>query len=224
MRYKAGILVLLAVLGAPIFAQTATVDIEAEIEEGQRNFEEWMAATKVFIGSTTFDENDIRSFIELWPEFEAIGEEADDEDDEEMLDYKTIINDPLYEEFVDAHGLSAETWFKKSIRIMTLVMGDQMAPHLVAAEAQIPYQLQMIEKQKAQLGAEAYQTMKSSIEASITMMKRQREAWGGMPEPTASERALLDTYRDDLAMLLMGDDEEEEWEEEEWAEEEYEEQ
>ena len=103
------------------------------------------------------------------------------------------------------------------------MMKEQMATHLAAAEAQLPPQLQMIEEQKAQYGEEAYQTMKHSLEASAAMMKRQRKAWAGMPEPTASERALLETYRGDLAALMMDDDEEEQWEEEEWEDEEWEE-
>ena len=64
--------------------------------------------------------------------------------------------------------------------------------------------------------------MKSAMEASVAIMKRQREIWAGMPEPTALERTLLETYRDELAALMMGDDEGEEWEDEEWEDEEWE--
>jgi hypothetical protein len=217
MRYKTCILVLFAVVAAPILAQTATVDIEAEMAAAQLKFEEWLASTNAFIGSTTFNEDDIRSFIELWPELAAIDEE---EDDEEEVDYEEMLSDPRYREFAETHGLVAESWFKKSVRILTLVMKEQMATHLAAAEAQLPQQLQMIEEQRAQYGEETYQTMKRSLEASTEMMKMQRKAWAGMPDPTASERALLETYRGELAALMMGEDEEEEWAEEEWEDEE----
>ncbi len=219
MRYVSVILMLLAVVGMPILAQPAPADLESEMAATQLKFEEWVAATKAFIGSTTFNNDDIRSFIELWPELAAIDEE---EDDEEMVDYKQMLNDPLYREFAGTHGLNAESWLKKSIRILTLVMKEQMAIHMAAAEAQLPQQRQMIEKQKAQLGEQTYENMKSTLEASAAIMKRQREIWAGMPEPTASERALLATYRDELTALMMGDDEEEEWQDEEWQDEEWE--
>jgi hypothetical protein len=215
MRYKTGILMLLAVVAAPIFAQTASVDVEAEMAAAQLEFAKWMASTRAFVAGTIFNDDDIRSVIELWPEFAAIGEE---EDEEEMVDYKEVLDDPVYKEFIAAHGLAGESWLKKSTRILFLVMKEQMATNLAAAEAQMPAQLQMIEEQKAQLGDDAYQTIKRAYEASVSMMKAQREAWASMPEPTASERALLETYQDDLAALMMDEDGEEEWQDEEWDE------
>ena len=97
-----------------------------------------------------------------------------------------------------------------------------MVVHLAAAEAQVAPQLRMIEEMREQLGEEAYQEMKRATEMSTAMMKSQREAWAQMPEPTASERALLETYRDDLT-VMMDDGEEEEWEEE-WEDEDAEDQ
>ena len=220
MRNVPVILMLLAVVGMPILAQTASADLESEMAAAQLEFEEWVASTRAFIGSTTFNDDDIRSFIELWPELAAIDE--GDDDDEEMVDYQQLLSDPQFREFAGTHGLDAESWLKKSFRILTLVMKEQMAIHMAAAEAQLPQQRQMIEEQKAQLGEEAYENMKSAMEASVAIMKRQREIWAGMPEPTALERTLLETYRDELAALMMGDDEGEEWEDEEWEDEEWE--
>ncbi len=112
----------------------------------------------------------------------------------------------------------AESWLRKSTRILTLVTKEQMAEHLAQAEAQLPEQLQAIEGQRAQYGEETYRMMKSTLESSAAMLKQQRQAWAEMPEPTASEASLLEAYRDDLSALMMDDGEDEDWDEEEWEE------
>lgn len=205
-------LTVLASAAVPALAQEA-VDIEAEMAEASRKFEQWIQSTRTFIAGTTFNKGDVQSFIELWPELTAI--ETDEDEDEEIFDYAAVIDDPRYKAFAARHQLDGTTWLKKSVRILILVMRDQMSGYLADAEAQLPDQMAMLESQRSQYGEETYQQMKRSFEASAQMMKRQRAAWASLPDPTEREAALLAERQDELSTLLMAEDEEAdaEWDE-----------
>ncbi len=194
-------------------AQAPGADMAAAEEEANRKFEEWLEATRAFIGDVTFDEGDVRSLIELWPEFSELGEEfeEDSEEHDELMDYREILRDARFRSWAAANGLSGEPWLKKTMRVITMVTRGQMETIFAQAEAQMPKQLEEIEGQRSQMGEEMYQQIKRSIEASVQMFKKQRAAWADMPRPVAGEQALLDKYHDDLVGLMMEGDEEEDW-------------
>ena len=87
--------------------------------------------------------------------------------------------------------------------------------HVLAAMVpqQMVQQMEMIEQQREQVGEEMYQQMKQSMEAGAEISKRMVSAARDLPEPTPAEQAALDGHREELVVLMQGDDDED-WEDE----------
>ncbi|MDH3254665.1 MAG: hypothetical protein OEM62_06720 [Acidobacteriota bacterium] len=207
-------------LVAPLLFSSVTgaqeaADTTAMVEEANRKLDEWIDNTNDFVGDVRIDAGDIESFIEHYAEFSELGDEMDD--DEEFVDYDEVLADPRYRSFAAGHGLVAEPWLKKSMRIIALSMRGQMQAGLAQAEAQMPEQRRMIDEQCAQMGPEMCTQMKASIEMSMAMFEHQKNRLGDLPEATASEQALLERYAEEMASLMESG--EEEWDEDEDEEE-----
>lgn len=192
-------------------ADTATV-----VEEANRELDEWIDKTRAFVGNVRVEAADMESFLEHWEEFSTLGEDMDEEEDSGFVDYDEVLADPAYRSWAAANGLAAEPWLKGSMRIVALTMRDQMQARLAQAEAQLPEQRRLIDEQCVQVGAEICRQMKEGLEASMAMFEHQKARSSDLPQPTASERAILERYAGEITALMAGD--EEEWEED-WEEE-----
>lgn len=194
------------------------VDTAALVEEANRKLDDWVDKTRAFVGDVRVGDADMQSFLEHYEEFTTLGEGMDEEEDEDFVDYDEVLADPQYRSWAAAHGLAAEPWLKRSMRIVALTMRDQMQAGFAQAEAQLPQQQRMIDEQCAQVGAEICRQMREGLEMSKAMFEHQKARIGDLPRPTASEQALLERYAGELAALMAAG--EEEWEEEEWEEQE----
>jgi hypothetical protein len=207
----------LAVAPSVVSAQSET---EA-IEDGKRKLDKLVTEVQEIAGGVRFDEADVESVIGLWPEFDEFSKIVDDDGDDESVDFKAILADPTYHQWAASHGLDAEDWMRKTVRIMMTLYREQTLQSVALAPQQIQKQMEMIEQQRAQVGEELYQQMKQAMESSAAMSKYMEGAVRKMPEATAAEEAVLDKHRDELMILMMSDDDEygydEEYEEdEEW--------
>lgn len=205
MRRFLILLVLLSLTTPTVHAQDPPPDMAAQMEEANRKFDEWIEATNQFIGDVTFDEKSIQSLMEHWDEMEAIGKAKKEEEEDVPANYAEILSDPAYQAFAASNGLAAEPWLKKSMRIISMIMREQMSSGFDQAEAQIPQQQAMIDQQCAQVGEELCKQMKDGISASIAMIERQRTAFNTLPEPTTEEQALLDQYTEELMGKMMAE-------------------
>jgi hypothetical protein len=212
---------ILTVMGSSTVVSAQSVD-EA-IEEGKRKLDTLVTEVQEIAGGVRFDEDDVESLIRLWPEFDELSRMVDDDGDDDSMDFKAVLADPNYRRWAASHGVDAEDWMRKTVRIMMTLYREQTLQSAARAPQQIQEQMEMIEQQRAQLGEEAYQQMKEAMETSAAMSKYMEEAVRKMPEATAAEEAVLDKHRDELMMLMMSDDDEdaygydEEYEEdEEW--------
>jgi hypothetical protein len=212
---------ILTVMGSSTVVSAQSVD-EA-IEEGKRKLDTLVTEVQEIAGGVRFDEDDVESLIRLWPEFDELSRMVDDDGDDDSMDFKAVLADPNYRRWATSHGVDAEDWMRKTVRIMMTLYREQTLQSAARAPQQIQEQMEMIEQQRAQLGEEAYQQMKEAMETSAAMSKYMEEAVRKMPEATAAEEAVLDKHRDELMMLMMSDDDEdaygydEEYEEdEEW--------
>jgi len=206
MRRALTTFALLAFAAATLPAQ-GPEDMAAAYEEANRVFNEWLTATKAFVGDVTFAEEDMQSLIEHW---RALSELDIGGDQQGPTDYGEILNDPRYQSFAAENGLPAEPWLKKTSRIMVMNVGERMRAQLALADGQIPQQGQMVEQQCAQPEAseETCSQMRQQLEFGVEMLGRQREAWNSLPEPTEGEAALLQQYEAQLTELMMGPAEE----------------
>ena len=85
--------------------------------------------------------------------------------------------------------------------IQAMIMKDAVGAGASEAGAQMEAQLAEIEAQRAQLGEEMYQQMKQAMEAGAAAFHDMGDAYRDLPEPTPSEKALLERYRDQIMNL-----------------------
>lgn len=218
MWWMCAIALVLAGAAWPAAAQSQ----EVVLAESHKTLEAIVVEVKDFVGDVRFNEADVVSLIELWEEYDEFGQAIED-DDEETVDFDEILADPEYRQWAASHGLDAKDWLQKTVRITMTMFREQMLQSAVLAPQQIEQQLKTIEQQREQLGEEMYQQMKQMMEASAAMSKKIAETASELPEATPSEMVALDSHRDQLMMLMMSDDEEDEYgyeedygEDEEW--------
>lgn len=174
------------------------------VEESNREFMESMAAMAEFVKDVNFNEEDVQSVIENWRDFAAVGEELDDggvvegADEEETIDFEGFLAYPAYRSWAKSRGLDPDMWMKKFMRIQVMLMKVSAAGGMDKGAEQIRQQLAELEAQRAQLGEDVYRQMKAAMEAGAATMSSVGTAYSNMPDPTSSEKKLLEKYRDQL--------------------------
>jgi hypothetical protein len=162
-----------------------------------------------FVGDVRFDESDVRSLIDLWEEYTEFSEDDYESDDE--IDFESVLDDEKYVRWAASHGLDAEDWARKTVRITMMVYREQMLEAAKVMPEQMAQQMAMIEEQREQLGEEMYQQIKQGMEESATYGKAVEENARSLPKPTADEQVILDKYRAELMTLMESDDDGEEY-------------
>jgi hypothetical protein len=183
---------------------------EDAVAEANRKLEAMVVEVNDFVGDVRFDEADVESLIELWDEFTEFGQTMEDDDDE-MMDFDEALADPEYRRWAASHGLDAEDWLQKSVRITMTMYREQVLQSAAQMPQQMQQQLEAIEQQREQLGDEVYQQVKQAMEASAALGEQMVATAKQLPEATASEQAALDSHRQELTMLMMRDEEDDEY-------------
>ena len=80
-----------------------------------------------------------------------------------------------------------------------------MQAQFAKMESQLPQQRAMIEEQCKNVAPEMCQQMKQAFEASMAMMGG-GGAWDVIPDPTSSEKSLLEEYQGQLLGLLNAEE------------------
>ena len=207
--------ILIALVPIPLFAQ----DVEQATEEALETLDQMSVAVNKFVGDVRFDESDVRSLIELWDEYVEFGEDDDETDD--AIDFESVLNDDTYLRWAESHGLEAEDWARKTVRITMMIYREQMLEAARVMPEQMAQQMAMLEGQREQLGEEMYQQMKQGMEESAKYGNAIAENARSLPEPTAAEQAVLDKYRAELMMLMESEDDGEEYYDEYYEDDEY---
>lgn len=204
-EYVRRLLAVMLITVAPIavFAE----DVEDATKEALDKLDQMSVEVNSFVGDVRFDESDVKSLIDLWEEYSEIGE--DEYDPEEDIDFESILDDDRYLQWVESHGLDADDWARKTVRITMMLYREQMLEAAEVMPQQMAQQMAMIEEQREQLGEEMYQQMKQGMEETIEYGKAIAENARSLPQPTAAEQAVLDEYRAELMMLMESDDEDE---------------
>lgn len=206
---------LIALVPIVVFAQ----DVEQAAEEALVTLDEMSVEVNRFVGDVRFEESDVRSLIELWDEYTEFGENDYETDDE--FDFESVLNDDAYLGWAASHGLDADDWARKTVRITMMLYREQMLEAARVMPEQMAQQLAMLDGQREQLGEEMYQQMKQGMEESARYGNAIAENARSLPEPTAAEQAILDKYRAELMMLMESDDADEEYYDEYYEDDEY---
>ena len=193
--------VLIAAAPVTVCAQ----DAEQATKEALDKLDQMSVEVNDFVGDVRFDEDDVISLIDLWEEYSEIGE--DEFDAEEDIDFDSVLDDDRYRQWAESHGLDAEDWARKTVRITMMVYREQMLEAARVIPEQMAQQMAMIEEQRDQLGEDMYQEIKQGMEESARYGKAIAENARSLPAPTAAEQAILDEYRAELMMLMESGDE-----------------
>lgn len=193
-------------------------DMEQAAQDALETLEQMSVEVNNFVGNVRFDEGDVRSLIDLWDEYADFGEDADESDDD--FDFESMLDDADYRRWAASHGLDAEDWARKTVRISMMLYREQMLEAARVMPEQMAQQMAMIEEQREQMGEEMYRQVKQGMEQSARYGKAVAENARTLPQPTAAEQAILEKYRAELMMLMEFDDEEEEYDDEYYGDEE----
>jgi len=199
------LLAVVLIAAAPIVVSAQ--DAEQATKEALDKLDQMSIEVNSFVGDVRFDEDDVISLIDLWEEYSQIGE--DEYGSEEDIDFEEILNDDRYLQWAESHGLDADDWARKTVRITMVLYREQMLEAAKVMPEQMASQMAMIEEQREQLGEEMYQQIKQGMEESARYGKAVAENARSLPQPTAAEQAILDKYRAELMMLMESDDEDE---------------
>ena len=171
-----------------------------EINDFSVQFEEWAKTMSEFVKDVRFNEKDVQNLISQWDDFNSFGEEQDT-DKEEYIDFNSILNDSAYRSWAQSRGLDSETWLKKTMRIMAMIMRTQIAASKSESQFDMTAQLAEIEKMRAQVGEEMYLQMKQAMASGAAAMQGIDNSYKHLPVPTDSEKTLLIKYNDQLMNL-----------------------
>ena len=171
-----------------------------ETDQSNQQYEEWTKSLAEFVKDVRFNETDVQSLISQWGDFNSIGEQQET-DDEEYVDFSNILNDSAYRSWAQSKGLDSETWLKKSMRIMAMIMRTQYETSMSESTFDMTAQLAEIEKMRAQVGEEMYQQMKEAMAAGAAAMQGLDNSIKHLPLPTDSEKILLAKYNNQLMNL-----------------------
>jgi hypothetical protein len=206
--------VLIAAAPMAVLAQ----DTEQATKEALEKLDQMSVEVNSFVGDVRFDENDVKSQIDLWDEYSEIGE--DEYEDDEDIDFESVLDDDRYLQWAESHNLDADDWARKTVRITMMIYREQMLEAAEVMPAQMAQQMAMIDEQREQLGEEMYQQIKQGMEETAQYGKAVAENARSLPQPTAAEQAILDEYRAELMMLMESDDEDEYYGDDEYYEDE----
>ncbi len=171
-----------------------------EINDSSVQFEEWAKTLSEFVKDVRFNEKDVQNLISQWDDFNSFGEEQDT-DEEEYIDFNSILNDSAYRSWAQSRGLDSDEWLKKTMRIMAMIMRTQIAASKSESQFDMTAQLAEIEKMRAQVGEEMYLQMKQAMAAGAAAMQGIDNSYKHLPVPTDSEKTLLIKYNDQLMNL-----------------------
>ena len=171
-----------------------------EINDSSVQFEEWAKTLSEFVKDVRFNEKDVQNLISQWDDFNSFGEEQDT-DEEEYIDFNSILNDSAYRSWAQSRGFDSDEWLKKTMRIMAMIMRTQIAASKSENQFDMTAQLAEIEKMRAQVGEEMYLQMKQAMAAGAAAMQGIDNSYKHLPVPTDSEKTLLIKYNDQLMNL-----------------------
>ena len=189
------LLSLFMIMGAPYAIGQSAHD---EVDPSNREFQEWAKTLSEFVKDVRFNEKDMQDFINLWGDFSTFGDNQDSGNEEEYVDFNSILNDSAYRSWAKSKGLDSNDWLKKSMRITAVMMRTQLEENMSGGQFDMKEQLVELEKMREQMREEIYLQMKEGLEAGAAAMQGLNNSYKELPVPTASEKILLVKYNNQL--------------------------
>lgn len=184
--------------------------MDDSMQQAVATYSAWAEKLAEFTKGIEFDEGDLTTLIEHYPEMEALDvAEADgDVTDPAQFDnhMRQVLAEPEYRSWAGRNGLDPDRWLRTVARISSVYMIVNTERSRPAAEAQRREYEAMVENQCATADAETCRSMREALAAGEAMNDALAKAQGKLPSPTATELALMNQYYDRLT-ATMGDEE-----------------
>jgi len=180
-------------------------DRAQSMQESMDKAEGTLSAMTEFVGDVRFDEADVKHVIELWPEFEELGEKISDEigeDEDSAPDFTAVLSEPGYKAWVKKHGLDGKGWLQRALRIQLLTAKGQYDAGDIPSNDQMDEQMKQLEKMRSQLGEKAYEQMVKTMKVASSAMSSMNESMNSLPQANEKEQALLDKYSEQLKDVM----------------------
>ena len=178
-------------------------------QQAAATYSAWVEKLAEFTKGIEFDEGDLTSLIEKYPEMQAldIAEAQGDVTDPAQFDthMRQVLAEPDYRSWAGRNGLDPERWLRTVARITSVYMIVSTERSRPAAEAQRREFEAMVEEQCAQSDPETCRSMREALVQGDAMTEAMAKAQGKLPTPTAGERALMEQHYDELT-AAMGED------------------
>jgi hypothetical protein len=195
--------------------------MDDSVQAAMADYSAWMDKLAEFTKGIEFDEGDLTSFLEHYPEMQSLDLMQEDEDSTDPEDFENnmreVLAEPEYRSWANRNGLDPEGWLRTATRISSVYMIVYAEKSRPQQEAQRLQYEAMVEQQCGQVDAETCRSMREAMATSAAMSEAIARAQTKLPPPTASERALMEQYSGDLDSLMMSDDESD-FEEDSWDE------
>jgi phosphopantothenoylcysteine synthetase/decarboxylase len=209
----------MAVIAAFAFVVRAEEDPQkSEAADAQKRMDAMFAGMTKFVGDTRLNEKGVKSVLEHWKSFDAVGDGEDEDNEIEKAleesfrksgayDFGIFLNHPKFKKWAATVGVDGPAWLKQYMRGTMILMRADLLANYEQLKAQMKVQLAELEKMKAQLGETQYAQVKAAMEQSMANMESMAKAAKRIPEPDKAEQELLKKYGDKLR-ATMGDDDE----------------
>lgn len=180
--------------------------VQETIDQANSQFRQTMGEIGDFVQDVTFNEDDIKSIIKHRGAVEAMDNDREsgdfqDSEDQDVMDFDELINDPAYVSWAESEGLNPGLWMKKFMRVQIMLMKDELAANTGNVDTEMAEQLAELEAQREQMGEAMYTQMKQLLTMSAQSMHMLSDSYGNLPDATPAEKQLLLRYRDQLIDL-----------------------
>lgn len=184
--------------------------MDESMQKAVSDYSAWMDELAKFTKGVEFDEKDLTSLVEHYPEMQELDLMQADDDVTDPSHFQDNMNqllaEPEYRSWASRNGLDPEAWLRTVTRITSVYMIVNAERSRPAVEAQRRQYETMVEEQCKQADAETCRSMKEAMAASAAMTEAFAKAQGKLPPPTASERALMEQHYDDLTATMKDDE------------------
>ena len=175
-------------------------------------YEKWINVIAEFTRGVEFDEGNIHDMLQYWPEMDDLAvmnreDDAGGTASEFAGDVKEILADSEYQNWARGHGLDPEDWLRKSMRVTSVYIMQQMEAQREMMASQRQSYEAMLEQTCAQVDQETCEQMRATMIQSMATGEAMMGMTEKLPAVTPAELALLQQYGSELESIMSADEE-----------------
>lgn len=205
------------VVAAPINAEEKNSGKEAgkvekgaaKEEDGPPDFEVLFKDVDKVIGTVNYTADDVKTFKDQWTagadllkddaEFQKLKKKSIKEAFDYAVKHASVL------EWAKEKKLDADTYMRKSLRIMLQHVKQQIPDQVKAGRESLENARKMVETYKDALGEEKYNEQIKKLDEATKMLDGMEKGFDLIPNPTDDEKKLLEANKDDIQKIVEKD-------------------